>query len=78
MNQSVRQHTACQLNWSELTWVAWLLLAHVPFVALYFAALWRLDHYEFFPFALFAFTRLFFDRVDRTTFQWTRHGTGSC
>ena len=33
-----------------------LALAHLPFLIVYFAGLWQLEHYQFFPFALVAFT----------------------
>ena len=45
--------------------LALLGLAHVPFAVVYFISLWRLEHYQFFPFAIAAFVWLYALRGDR-------------
>lgn len=45
--------------------LALLALAHLPFLTVYFAGLWQLEHYQFFPFALAAFVGLYITRADR-------------
>ena len=50
----------------------WLLVAHLPFLLSWFRLLWSLDHYTFFPFALFVSGLLLWERVDRNVFRWTR------
>lgn len=50
-----------------------LAAAHLPFLAVYFAGLWRLEHYQFFPFALAAFAWLYLTRAERKPIllSWT-------
>ena len=55
--------------------VALLVLAHAPFLFLYFQLLNGLDHYGFFPFALAAFAYLCYDRIDSSRFRWNRLST---
>ncbi len=40
-------------------------LAHLPFLTVYFAGLWHVEHYQFFPFALIAFFGLYIARGKR-------------
>ena len=40
-------------------------LAHIPFAIIECIRLWRLDHYQFFPFAILAFITLYWMRADR-------------
>lgn len=58
----LKRHTAVLL----------LLLAHAPFLAIYFHGLWqRQPHYQFFPFAIGAFVWLFPARKRVGPGQWT-------
>jgi len=45
-------------------------LAHLPFVAVQCQTLWRLEYYQFFPFAFAAFAYLFHQRAVRGSFRW--------
>ncbi|KLU02929.1 eight transmembrane protein EpsH [Rhodopirellula islandica] len=45
-------------------WVA-LLTAGIPMLAVYFSRMWRLDHYQYFPFAIGAVAWLAWTRSDR-------------
>ncbi|GAB5516803.1 exosortase U [Rhodopirellula baltica] len=45
-------------------WVA-LLAACIPMLAIYFSRMWRLDHYQYFPFAIGAVVWLGWTRSDR-------------
>ncbi|MCR9115331.1 MAG: exosortase U [bacterium] len=45
-------------------WVA-LLAACIPMLVIYFAQMWRLDHYQYFPFAIGAVAWLAWSRSDR-------------
>lgn len=54
--------------------LALLGLAHLPFLMVYFAGLWNLEHYQFFPFALAALGGLYVTRGERTYLQLTWAG----
>lgn len=54
--------------------LAFLALAHLPFLTVYFGGLWKLEHYQFFPFALAALGGLYFTRSERTQLQLTLAG----
>lgn len=36
-------------------WLSLIGLAHLPFLVVYFMSLWKIEHYQFFPFALLTF-----------------------
>jgi exosortase len=48
-----------------------LAAIHLPFVAEYWTTLWRLPHYQFFPFALVAFGCLLVTRGSQEKRRWT-------
>lgn len=48
-----------------------LLLAHLPFLIVYFRTLGQYDHYSFFPFALLTFPYLLRERLDLNRFRWS-------
>ncbi len=50
--------------------------AHLPFVAVQCKTLWRLEYYQFFPFAFAAFAWLFHQRAVRGSFRWDIVNTG--
>ena len=45
--------------------LAFLGAAHLPFLVVYLAQLWRYEHYQFYPFAVAAFIGLYWTRIDR-------------
>lgn len=47
-----------------------LLAAHLPFAALHYVGTWKLEHYQFFPFALGMFAWLFHTRRDPSLERW--------
>ncbi|TWT94290.1 exosortase U [Neorhodopirellula pilleata] len=57
------------VNWKESVWTwFWggLLLACLPMLVIYFSRMWRLPHYQYFPFAITAVVWLAWTRSDRT------------
>jgi exosortase len=52
-------------------------LAHLPFLTVYFAGVWQLEHYQFFPFALFALAGIYYARADRERIQLSWAGRGA-
>ena len=69
MTQSQSQNR--QMSPTGLRLLAFLLLAHLPFLFVYFRLLFQFDHYSFFPFAIGVFAWLCFERIDRKRFVWT-------
>ncbi len=47
-----------------------LLAAHLPFAALHYVGTWKLEHYQFFPFAIGMFAWLFHTRRDPSLERW--------
>ncbi|MFN5199585.1 MAG: exosortase/archaeosortase family protein [Planctomyces sp.] len=47
-----------------------LLAAHLPFAVLHYVGTWKLEHYQFFPFALGMFAWLFHTRRDPSLERW--------
>ncbi|MFN5730879.1 MAG: exosortase/archaeosortase family protein [Planctomyces sp.] len=47
-----------------------LLAAHLPFAVLHYVGTWKLEHYQFFPFALGMFAWLFHARRDPSLERW--------
>ncbi|MEP0347627.1 exosortase U [Rhodopirellula bahusiensis] len=52
-------------------WVA-LLAACIPMLVIYFSRMWRLDHYQYFPFAIGAVAWLAWSRSDRNFYAPSR------
>ncbi|MFN5584018.1 MAG: exosortase/archaeosortase family protein [Planctomyces sp.] len=47
-----------------------LVAAHLPFAVLHYVGTWKLEHYQFFPFALGMFAWLFHTRRDPSLERW--------
>lgn len=47
-----------------------LLAAHLPFAVLHYVGTWKLEHYQFFPFAFGMFAWLFYTRRDPALERW--------
>ncbi|MFN9233854.1 MAG: exosortase/archaeosortase family protein, partial [Planctomyces sp.] len=47
-----------------------LLAAHLPFAVLHYVGTWKLEHYQFFPFALGMYAWLFHTRRDPSLERW--------